>query len=278
MPPKNPFIFIHPDESCIQMSMQRLHTHGLDLLGRLSCNRTIYHVNRTRGSGPYVGSTISSCAVLQEQSYIRTSGTTYTKSLGIRHDPHCSYLGTTMLRQKQQNPELMSMHATEEGVEQPPENEWVDRFPEVHYVEVRKGRNAEWESVHVPEVHNVEVKRKGRNTGWETVKAIFTQQRAPGDGRARQRRVWISFSGSEPTKEELALGWPQDKQVFTQRKLRDWKEHSGPSELKVTEKSGENGRRFWRETTKRLTDDEEWRDWMREEGNFAEMERIMKKD
>lgn len=216
--------------------MKRVHTRHLGLLGRLSCNRTIYSVNRARGSGPYVGSTVSSCAMLQERS-CRTSSTTYTKDLGIRHDPHRSYLATTMFRQNQQNPRLISKHATEEGVEQPPENE-------------RFGRS--------PEVHSVEVKRKGRNTGWESVKAIFTQQRAnkDGEGRACQRRVWISFSGSEPTEEELALEWPQDKQKDVRRKLRDMREHQcfdGPSEFTVTEKRGEDGRRFWRETTKRLT-------------------------
>ena len=169
-----------------------------------------------------------------------------------------------MLRKKQQNPRLFSTRATEEDVEEPPEDEWEDRFPEVH---------------------KVEVKRKGRNTGWESLYAIFTQQLATNDsqGRACKRRVWISYSGGEPTKEELALGWPQEKQKVVRGKLRDEIEHKdydGPSEFTVTEKRGENGRRFWRETTKELTDKEEcraWDEWMQEE-NLYDWERIMKKD
>ena len=219
--------------------MQLLHARHSGLLGRLSCNRTIYHVNRAHGSGPHVGSTISSCAVLQEQSYLRTSGTTYTKSLPIRHDPHRSYLATTMLQKDQQNVRLISTHATEESVEQPPQNKRVDRLPEVHHV---------W------------VKNTGKVYEWESVMAIFTQQPARNDreGRACQRRLWISYDGSEPTEEELALGWPQDKQKAVRRKVWDKKEHQRyavPQEFTVTEKIGENGRRFWRETTKRLVDE-----------------------
>ena len=240
------------------MSIQLLHARHLGLLGRLGCNRTIFHVNRARGSGPHVGSTISSCAVLQEQSIFRTSSTTCTKNLGIRHDPQCSYLATTMLRQNQRNCRPISTHATEEGVGRPTYDEWIDRF------------------AHKPEVHNVDVLCNGRNNGWESVDAVFMQQPANNDsnGRACQRRVWIGFSGSEPTKEELALGWPQDKQMVARRTLLlDWKEHKyygGPFEFRVSEKRGENGRRFWRETKKQLTDEEEcreWKQWMTKEAN-----------
>ena len=175
-----------------------------------------------------------------------------------------------MLRQNQRNFRLISTHVTEEGVGQPTDNEWIDRSsPEV-------------------EVRNVEVKRKGRNTGWESVKAIYRGQRARDDseGRACQRRVWISISGSEPTEEELALEWPKERQVYTQGRLRDREEHEiyngdDPLELKVTEKTGENGRRFWRETTKTLIDEEcggQWREWMREEGFDIEIGRLMRKD
>ena len=175
-----------------------------------------------------------------------------------------------MLRQNQRNFRLISVHATPEGVEQPTDNEWIDRSsPKV-------------------EVHNVEVKRKGRNTGWERVKAMYRGQRT-GDncnGRAFQRRVWISISGSEPTEEELALGWPKERQVYTQGRLRDGEEyeffeHNDPLEFKVTMKTGENGRRFWRETTKSLADeghDKKWREWMREEGFDVEIGRLMQKD
>ena len=187
-----------------------------------------------------------------------------------------------MLRQNQQNLRLMSTHATEEDVEQPPQNGGVDRSPEVHM------QNPGLSSTHIteecveqpppknegvdrfPQVHHVLVKRKGRNNDWEKVKTIFTQQRARNDsvGRACQRRVWISFSGSEPTKEELALGWPQDKQEVVRGKLCDRKEHEiydDDWDVTVTEKKGEDGRRFWRETRKRLADEveQEFVNWKR---------------
>ena len=92
--------------------------------------------------------------------------------------------------------------------------------------------------------------------------------------------MWISFSGCKPTREELALKWPEDKETAIQRKLRDEEEeknfpgeHDGPREFTVTEKTGTDGRRFWREVIKQgeLNDEEadkDWDEWMREDGHY----------
>ena len=91
---------------------------------------------------------------------------------------------------------------------------------------------------------------------------------------------------------ELALDWSQDKKVASQRKLRDEKEDryysgidllEGPEELTVTERTGVDGRRLWREVIQvsELTDEEEDRVWdetMREEGFYDEIERLMEKE
>ena len=261
--PKNLFVFILPDKSCIQMSMRRLHARHLDLLAMLNRNRTIYNVNRARGSRPYVRSTISSCALLQEQSCLRTYSTTCTKYLGIRHDPQCSYWGTTMLRQNQPNPRLMSTHATAKGVKKSPKNERVK-----------------------PEVHHVEVKIRDSNNKWEKVKTIFTQQRAGNDGvgRACERWLWISFSGSEPTKKELALEWPREKQDYRPRTLQDRMRCEMFETYDVMEKIGENGRRFWRDSTKRPaggTFEQRYRQWeetTREDVEIVVTQRLMERD
>ena len=140
-----------------------------------------------------------------------------------------------------------------------------------------------------PQVHDIEVKHKGKNARWESVKAILTQQRDKG---YRQRRVWVSFSRCEPTMKELALEWPQDKKAVTQRKLQDEEEDQyyngidpleGPREFTVTEKTGVDGRRFWRQVIKvgELSDEEENRvfdEMMREEGFNDEIERLMEKE
>ena len=156
-----------------------------------------------------------------------------------------------MLRQNQQNLRLISTHAIQDGVKQFPKDKRVSRPPEVHYVQVN---------------------RRGRYTDWESVKAIFTQQRARDDshGHACERWLWISFSGSEPTEEELALEWPREKQAYVPRTLKDNMNYDFDPFYDVTEKTGENGRRFWRETFKRTSPGtfEEtcrwWEAWMRE--------------
>ena len=140
-----------------------------------------------------------------------------------------------------------------------------------------------------PEVHKILVERVGRYGGWQNVRAILTQHR---DRRHRQRRVWISFLESKPTKEELALQWPMSSTKQRYRKLRDDKEdvfRSGsddleiPREFTVLERTDTEGRLFWREVIKvgEKNDEEEDRDWeetMEDEGFNGEIGRLMLKD
>ena len=53
-----------------------------------------------------------------------------------------------------------------------------------------------------PEVHDIKVKQKGKTAYWESFRTILTLHR---DKHKRIRRVWATFSGCEPTKEELAV-------------------------------------------------------------------------
>ena len=140
-----------------------------------------------------------------------------------------------------------------------------------------------------PLVHDILVKDKGKNARWKDVTAILTQQR---DKRHRSRRVWISYTGDKPTTKELKMEWPLDKQTVTYRKLRDdeedlfrgiWDELEGPREFTVTEKISVDGRRCWREVIKKNErndeeEEEDWDEWMREEGFYDEIDRLMEKE
>ena len=128
------------------------------------------------------------------------------------------------------------------------------------------------------------MKQKGKTAYWESFRTILTLHR---DKHNRTRRVWATFSGCEPTKEELALEWPQDRQACIRRKLQDKEEdrycHGGRDFFTVMELIDGKERRFWREVIKagESNDEEEelaWEAMMREEGFFDEIERQMRKD
>ena len=62
-----------------------------------------------------------------------------------------------------------------------------------------------------PRVRWIEMKNISKNADWGSIfKAMVTVHR---DKRGRARRVWTPFSGGEPTKKELAVEWPEDKQA-----------------------------------------------------------------
>ena len=135
------------------------------------------------------------------------------------------------------------------------------------------------------------MKNNGKKAEWENVEAIVKFHR---DKRRRARRVWTPFSGNEPTKEELAMQWPEDKQAKRIRKLRDvdqlrhddpmWMDDSQDDKkfYVVTEKLGVDGRRFWREVIPKggstaEEDELSWEEHMEEEGWNAEIDRQMAK-
>ncbi len=99
-----------------------------------------------------------------------------------------------------------------------------------------------------------------KTASWERLEGVFTELR---HARNRKRRVWATFSGHEPTKEELALKWPKDYPTVRYRKLQDEAEyvsfagHVFHLVIKVIEKRGPDGWRFWREVLKQYqrTDD-----------------------
>ena len=124
--PLGSIYFWPPDGSCTQMSVQRFHRWRSGLLRMLSSSHTIYPLIRANSSGPYMGSTISSYAVLQEQSCLRISITTNFKSLGILHGPHDLYSATTM---HQQNPQKVRLISLLDAMERGDETLWDDRFP-----------------------------------------------------------------------------------------------------------------------------------------------------
>ncbi len=101
--------------------------------------------------------------------------------------------------------------------------------------------------------------------------------------------MWFNFLGSNPTKEELALGWPKKKGPLSYRLLQDKEEdltrpalESGERKFRVMEKVDIAGRRFWREVIKAgdMTDEEaedHRTEWMEEESFDKEIERLMQK-
>ncbi|MDI1491217.1 MAG: hypothetical protein OHK93_002424 [Ramalina farinacea] len=142
---------------------------------------------------------------------------------------------------------------------------------------------------HVPGVHHSELKGQGRNAGWEDIRVVLTLHL---DKQNRKRRVWFTFDGPQPTKAELKLAWPHGGKTIARRKLRDDEEDvyrpvieamDEPREFIVSEKTSSEGRKFWREIIKRGESndeegEEEWHEWMEEEGHFKEIERLMQKD
>ncbi|OQU97139.1 hypothetical protein CLAIMM_03123 [Cladophialophora immunda] len=149
----------------------------------------------------------------------------------------------------------------------------------------RRTIHTSWWDDRFPDTRTVQVKERGRSRSWKNIKVVLTQHR---DKSHRQRRVWFTFNGDVPTAEDFALKWPEEKMAKSCRILRDDEEAQclhgeTPRIFTVTQKTDAGGRRFWREVIKTgestdEEDDESWDKWMREEGFYAEIERVMKKD
>ncbi|KAL9024096.1 MAG: hypothetical protein Q9196_006763 [Gyalolechia fulgens] len=104
-----------------------------------------------------------------------------------------------------------------------------------------------------PRVHDVVIKRPGENQDWESVRTILTQHI---DSHGRVRRLWVPIAGSEPTAEELASQWiksdPKSSSDLTLKDqtgdlFRSPDADRAQEGYTVTEKTGPEGRRLWRE-------------------------------
>lgn len=212
-----------------------------------SSSHTVYSLVRAHGVGPCVGSAILAYAMPREQASFGIISTRSIRNFAILPSPYLMHRATTR-RQDQQNIQLVSF--------------WDGRSPKVH---------------------DIKVKQKGKAAYWEGFRTILTLHR---DRHNRARRVWATFSECGPTKEELAVKWPQDRKVCTRRKLQDKEEdqycYGSRDFFTVTEIVDGKGRRFWREFIKlgEFNDEEEelsWEEMMREEDFFDEIERPMAK-
>ena len=286
------------------MSVRHFHKCRSGLLRTPSSSHTTYPLICTHVSEPHVGTTISSNATTTKKSYLHLSSTSNFQTHRFHHF-RSSTITERLGKPQSKARSISTLNVTErgkaspkqdgeEGEEEEEEEEEEKWNEDDENLEANPPTSSFWNS-RFPEIHAIQVKHnKGKATSWESLKAILTQHR---DTNHRQRRMWISFSGSEPTRQELTLEWPppppQDnkKSVVTRRKLRDQEEDlyysgsaelDGPGEFIVTERTSTDGRRFWREVIKRgeLNDEEEaraWKDMMREEGFDKEIERQMDK-
>ena len=137
---------------------------------------------------------------------------------------------------------------------------------------------------HVPEVHHIELKGQGRNAGWEDIRVVLTLHL---DKQNRKRRVCFKFDGPQPTKAELKLAWPHGGKTIADDEEDVYRPAieavDEPREFIVSDKTTSEGRKFWREIIKRGESndeggEEEWDEWMEEEGHFKEIERLMQND
>ena len=243
------------------MSTQTLSKRPSGFLRMPGSLSTKFRPNRVCGSKPCVGSTFLAYAVLQ------TPGITEIRSLAILHCPAQVHSATTMHRLDTQKICRLSTLGDEDD------------------------SHSTWEEVY-PKQNDIKVKSKGKNADWESLKAIVSVHR---DSRRRARRVWTPLSGDEPTREELAMRWPKNKQAIRIRKLRDeeelssdepfgsWDPQDGKQFYMVTEKLDVDGRRFWREVIPKKgctaeEDEASWHELMEEEGWWDEIDRQIKKD
>lgn len=224
------------------MSIQTFLKRPLGLLRIPGNIRTVYRPDRVRVSGckPCVGSTVIDYAVLQTQPRLCMFGTTNIRHFALLPYPHQVHSATTMHRLGTQQTRRLST--------------WGHDYPKKRHIEV---------------------KTKGKNADWEKVKAIVTLHRCT---HHRARRVWTPDPGYRPTKKNLAVHWPEEKQAIVLRKLRDAEQASRDKDYwdkdekdfyTVTEKLGRDGRLFWREVISKG-------EWPEEQKPFVGKLRAMK--
>ena len=88
----------------------------------------------------------------------------------------------------------------------------------------------------------------------------------------KDKHYWITYDGKEPTDKDYAQVWPKERQKRVERHLELG---DGLAVVRVVEKKGADGRRFWKELE---NPERDWNEWMSEEGFDIEIDRLMAKD